>query len=193
MSLVHILLHIHKVNPKHQIIVSSFPNWYNIGENYTYDFRHADLVIGSLSNLRGFSEEVVHQDKFAIAYKDYPIARGLTYEQYLAIPHVVINFDDEYNDFLKYYLSCPDPRNIYARASTISAAIKLMEDQCVLTCCEVLALFSGLNYCDMPFATQVIPLKLYCPQRYQYDAKNKWLRKVIREITQKEVKKLRGY
>lgn len=187
LALSPILKKINQSNPDHIINVLMFPALYQIQRNF--DFTHADLIIGILNNIDSFLAEELLEDSLIIGYRNYPLPQSLDYETYTNIPHIVFGFEDEQNKFLDY-LTRPDPRNIYARVTSLSAALEIMDDQCIIVTSNSIAKTFNLNTFPLPFKTNPIKLCAFYPQRLKYDAKNKWLRQLCKEVTQKEMQKL---
>ncbi|WP_192485282.1 MULTISPECIES: LysR family transcriptional regulator [Cysteiniphilum] len=187
LGLTSLLQQINKTNPNHIINVRTFPVIYQIQQKF--DFTHADLVVGILNNLDSFNAELLFEDSLVIGYRNYPLPEKLDYDTYINLPHMLFSFDDDHNKFL-HYLTRPDPRNIYSRVSTLSAALEIMDDQCIIVTANSLAKRFNLNTAPLPFETKPVMLQAFYPQRLKYDAKNKWLRQLCKEITQQETQRI---
>lgn len=182
---------IYAVNDRHEVRITVFP--LEAGIEGRYDFQNADIIIGTVYPIKGFTQEVIAWDQYQLVHQISGLknTKKLTMQQYLKLPHIVFAKDDESNPFLEY-LSRPDPRNIKLRTNNINVAYPhIAQGKYAATLGESFAKNHGLAYLPLPFFTPEIPIALSYPNFLQIDAKNRWLRNLCAKVIRTKARELK--
>ncbi|WHN65777.1 LysR family transcriptional regulator [Cysteiniphilum sp. QT6929] len=181
---------IYEVSDLHEVRITVFP--LESGIEGRYDFQNADIIIGTVYPIKGFTQEIIAWDQYQLVHQVSSLknTKKITMQQYVKLPHVVFAREDESNPFLEY-LSRPDPRNIKLRTNNINVAYPhLAQGRCVATLGESFAKEHGLAYLPLPFFTPEIPIALSYPNFLQIDAKNRWLRNLCAKVIRTKARAL---
>ncbi|WP_192482937.1 MULTISPECIES: LysR family transcriptional regulator [Cysteiniphilum] len=173
---------IYAINDQHEVRITVFP--LEQGIEGRYDFQNADIIIGTLYPIKGYTQEIIAWDEYQLVHQMDALNgnKKITMQQYLKLAHVVFAKDDESNLFLEW-LSKPDPRNIKLRTNNINVASEsIAKGRCVGTIGSSFAKERGFAYLPLPFATPLLPIAFSYPNFLQIDAKNRWIRSVCAKV-----------
>jgi DNA-binding transcriptional LysR family regulator len=170
---------IYDYNPNHTISVQAMPLKFD-RMMPDANFHDIDAIIGAIMPIDGFEYECINHFDTVLAYDQYPLAeREITLDEYKTLPHIATDFGRTNSEFLKSFNNS-DPRNIKIRTTSLHVLKKLLSDKYVATLIRGSAINCQLNYIELSFLHTEYDVYFLYPSRLKHDAKNKWVRSLVR-------------
>ena len=169
-------------NPEHKINIHGTP----LKPNYTFQLGeinnnlNIDAIIGCTNLLNGFDYEILEEHNLALVYDSYEGLKqeDMTFDKYLNLPHISVDISIGDNFFSSYLKE--DHRNIILRTQNLELLKKILSNKYVVTLTKEVARTVGLNFMNLPFDTQPVPVYLLYPKNESNTTKNLWIRSTIK-------------
>jgi DNA-binding transcriptional LysR family regulator len=154
-----------------------------------------DLALGYFPDLKkhNFYQQVLFLDTFAsLIRSDHRMQESkLSLKQYLQLEHAVVRADSRSEEVIERYLARRRIRRhvVLATPHFASAPIIVAQSDLIVTIPGPLAMYfskvsAGVRVVQLPFEPPQIALKQFWHRKYHHDARNRWLRELVRKLFQ---------
>lgn len=155
-----------------------------------------DLAVGYFPDLKkhNFYQQVLYFDTFAsLIRSDHRMQAGkLSIKQYLQLEHAVVRAESRTEEVIERYLARRRIKRQVVLTTPHFASIPIVvaQSDLIVTIPKPLATYfsqisAGVRVVQLPFEPPQIALKQFWHRKYHHDARNRWLRELVRKLLQK--------